>query len=77
MNRAERRRQRRAPLWATPSHGPPRALVVWYSGDGGWGRADQTIIPILAAHGLAVVDLNGDGFPDLYVLNMQGDDQLL
>jgi len=23
------------------------------------------------------VDLNGDGFPDLYVLNMQGDDQLL
>jgi type IV secretory pathway VirJ component len=47
-----------APLWAEPSHGPPKALAVWYSGDGGWGRADRRIVPRLAAQGLAVVDIN-------------------
>lgn len=53
-----RQRWEPAPLWALPSHGPPRALVVWYSGDGGWGRADRKIAPRLAAQGLAVVDVD-------------------
>jgi type IV secretory pathway VirJ component len=53
-----RQRWEPAPLWATPSHGPAKVLVVWYSGDGGWGRADRKIVPRLAAHGMAVVDIN-------------------
>ena len=46
------------PLVEVPAHGPPRALAVILSGDGGWASLDREVGDVLAAAGVGVVGLN-------------------
>ena len=46
------------PLVELPTEGPPRGLVVFMSGDGGWRDIDKSIGDILQKQGVAVVGID-------------------
>jgi type IV secretory pathway VirJ component len=46
------------PLIELPTDGPPKALAVFYSGDGGWRDIDKSIGEALSAKGIAVVGVD-------------------
>ncbi|MFN8831162.1 MAG: virulence factor family protein [Labrys sp. (in: a-proteobacteria)] len=46
------------PLVELPATGTPKALVVFYSGDGGWRDIDKSIAEALAAKGIGVVGVD-------------------
>jgi type IV secretory pathway VirJ component len=46
------------PLIELPASGPPKALAVFYSGDGGWRDIDKTIADLLNQRGIAVIGVD-------------------
>lgn len=46
------------PLIELPTSEPPKALAVFYSGDGGWRDIDKTIAELLNQRGIAVVGVD-------------------